>query len=256
LPDRIIPSGIPFAQIPHDITSDHEVTNAAFRVYALLMKLADSEGRAWPGHRYMSNHLNMTRNTIGRAIRNLAQTGWVTIIKKDQAHTYVVHGSQQTRLQLGWLNNEAGAKTEPVQKLDQTGSKTAPEPAQKLSHTDNQDRQPDTDTHLAPVKEEHNEMVWALVDAMGWARYDIPKPQWGRLHKAAKTLTEIGADPTQVSHRAQVYQVNFAGATMTPNAIATNWADLAEPRVPVTSREVNRAARKQATRVAVANIEE
>jgi hypothetical protein len=198
----------------------------------------------------------MSRPTVASAIENLALQGWVTIIKKDQAHTYVVHGSQQTRLQLGWPSNLTGQETMPVENLDQGGQETSPGPAKNVGHIENQDRQPDTDTHLATVTTDHDEMVWALVEAMGWQPEEIPKAQWGRLHKAAHMLTDISADPGQVMHRARVYQVNFNGATMTPNAIATNWADLAEARAPVSSREVGRAAKRQATKVAVANIEE
>lgn len=255
-PDRIIPNGIPFAQIPHDITLDHEVTNAAFRVYGLLMKLADSAGRAWPGHRYLAQHLGMTRNTVAKAIKNLGQTGWVTIIKKDQAHTYVVHGTQQTRLQLGWLNNEAGAESEPVEEVSQGGAESEPGLAQIVSHTENQDRHPSTDTQLASIKSEHDEMVWALVDGMGWTPADITKTQWGRLHKAAQELCDVGADPKLVPYRCKVYLVNYSGAAMTPNAIASNWAALAEPRAPISKKEVTQAARREATRVAVAKLEE
>jgi hypothetical protein len=44
--------------------------------------------------------------------------------------------------------------------------------------------------------------------------------------------------------RVTVYRVNYRGATISPNAIAANWADLAEPRQPVSHGDVEKAARK------------
>ncbi len=101
----------------------------------------------------------------------------------------------------------------------------------------------------------HTAMKDALVDAMGWEVDEIPKAQWGRIEAAAKMLTDIKADPADVRFRAQVYPVNIGG-TMTPNAIATNWADLKTPREPVTGRLVKRAAARARSKAAVAELGE
>ena len=95
---------------------------------------------------------------------------------------------------------------------------------------------------------EHDKLVWALVAAMGWDHNEITEPTWGRLHRAAKDLEAVEANPADVARRAQVYRVNFRSATMTPNAIAANWADLAEPRQPVSTADVEKAARRSAQR--------
>ena len=104
--------------------------------------------------------------------------------------------------------------------------------------------------------EYHTAMKDALVRAMGWQVDEIPKAQWGRIEKAAKILTDIGADPDDVDFRAQVYRVNMAGATMTPNAIAVNWADLATPREPLPARQVKRAAANAKTKAAIVALKE
>ena len=250
---RIIATGIPFAQLPHACTLDKDVTNAAFRVYALLMKLATSEGRAWPGHRYIADALPLSRPTAKRALVNLESVGWVTVDRSKQAHQYFVHGDLQT------LPFPTGKETLPVAKVDRTGKETSPELVTKLDPTENQDRQPFIDTQLAILEsdgEYHDKMVWALVDAMGWDRIEVPDAQWGRVHKAAKILTSISADPNAVDYRAQVYRVNFAGATMTPNAIAVNWADLATPREPLPARQVKRAAANAKTKAAIVALKE
>lgn len=256
---RIIATGIPFSQLPHACTLDTNVTNAAFRVYALLMKLATSEGRAWPGHRYIADVLPITRPTVKRALTNLETTGWVTVDRSRQAHQYYVHGELQT------LPFPTGKETLPVTKVDRTGKETLPELVTKLDHTDNQDRQPSTDNHLATVDLPHGYLTTvmyrtamkdALVAAMDWHPKELTRRQWSKVEVAAKELCDICADPGDVWFRAQVYQVNFAGATMTPNAIATNWADLATPREPIPARQVKRAAARAQSRAALAKLGE
>lgn len=96
----------------------------------------------------------------------------------------------------------------------------------------------------------------ALVAAMDWHPKELTKRQWDKVEVAAKELCDIGADPDDVWFRAQVYRVNFAGATMTPIAIATNWADLKTPREPIPARQVKRAAARAQSRAAIAALEE
>ena len=252
---RIIATGVPFSQLPHACILDTNVTNAAFRVYALLMKLANSEGRAWPGHQYIADVLPLSKPTVKRALANLETIGWIAVDRTQQAHQYYVHGELQT------LPFPVGKETLPVTELDRSGKETSPEPVTELDPIENQDRQPVTDNQLArsatgTIKEQHDQMVWALVDAMGWDRDEVPAAQWGRIHKAAEMLTAIGADPGEVAFRAQVYQVNFAGATMTPNAIAVNWADLGTPREPIPARQVKRAAARAQSKAAIAKLGE
>ncbi len=253
---RIIATGIPFAQLPHACTLDTTITNAAFRVYALLMKLADSDGRAFPGHRYLAKVLPMSRPTAKRALENLEAVGWITVDRSKQAHQYYVHGDLQT------LPFPTGKETLPVTEVDQRGKETLPEPVKKLDPIENQDRQPPTDNHLATTPNRTSKVLArtamknALVAAMDWHPKELTKRQWDKVEVAAKELCDIGADPDDVWFRAQVYRVNFTGATMTPNAIATNWADLKTPREPVQARDVKRAAARARSKAALANLGE
>ncbi len=95
----------------------------------------------------------------------------------------------------------------------------------------------------------------ALVEAMEWEPKEVTKRQWDKVEVAAKELCDIEADPSDVWFRTQVYRVNFAGATMTPLAIATNWADLKTPREPIPARQVRRAATRANTRAAMAALD-
>ncbi len=192
-PHRIIPSGIPFAQIPHALNMDGDVTSAAYRVYGFLMKLANTEGRAWPGHRYVSKHVPLSRNTVARAIRNLEATGWVTINRDQQAHTYVVHGSLD-RLDLDYGDRRsfvAGAETEPVPNVSRTGAETEPEPVQKLRQTETQDRQPITDTQVA----RRRDLLWESFVAVHGE--PASKGERGKYNAAVGKLRDADVTPEE-----------------------------------------------------------
>ena len=235
---RIVATGVPYAQIPHSCTLDPNVTNTAYRVYGLLMKLANSTGRAWPGQRYIADVLPMTRPTAKAALDNLESSGWITVDREKQAHQYFIHGENNQ------LPFTTGKESWPVKNLGRTGKETIHEPVKKLGPIENQDRQPEPTTTLAP-KTAHDTMVYALLDALEWNRADVTETEWGKLHAAAKQLTDIDADPNEAAYRAQVYRVNRRGASISPHAIATNWAELSQPRVPLTVAQVEKASNRQ-----------
>jgi len=235
---RIVTTGVPFAQIPHACTLDPNVTNTAYRVYGLLVKLANSTGRAWPGQRYLADMLPMTRPTAKAALDNLESCGWITVDRTNQAHQYFVHGENNQ------LPFATGKESIPVKIVDRTGKESLHEPVKNLGPIDNQDREPVQTTTLAP-KKAHDIMVYALQAALDWNLSDITEGQWQKLHAAAKQLTDIGADPNQVAYRAQVYRVNYRGAAISPHAIATNWAELAGPRMQLTAAEIEKASNRQ-----------
>jgi hypothetical protein len=85
----------------------------------------------------------------------------------------------------------------------------------------------------------HDAMAEALVDACGWDRATLTKGAWGRVHKAAKELTSIGATPEQVGPRARAYASRWPNVDLTPNALSTNWASLVPEQERVIERSIN-----------------
>jgi hypothetical protein len=254
----IIPDGVPYTQIAHEAITDPNLDAYAFRVYAYLMRRANTTSRAWPSQRTIATDCHLARNTVAKAIDTLRSEGWITVAKEptatkhQQRHVYTVRGSKPARLPLedNQPTTPTGSPHEPAHDVTPTGSSREHEPAHDVGRKNNHELQPENYNHseaetaIATTTNGHDELVWALVDAMGWNRDEITQASWGRLHKAAKDLEYVGAEPDDVARRAQVYRVNFRSATMTPNAIAANWADLAEPRQPVTHADVEKAARK------------
>jgi len=75
---------------------------------------------------------------------------------------------------------------------------------------------------------ERNELWDAIVEACGWDGQPLTKTQQGRTASAAKELREIGASPDEVKRRAIHYRAKYPGMDVTPNALAANWASIAQ----------------------------
>ncbi len=141
----VIPQGVPFAQIPHDIICDADMPHAAFRVYCYLMRRADSEGRAFPGIRRIAAETGMGRNTARRGIEVLEDAGWVEVereydpaTQKHDVNRYTIHG---TRVGSG--------RTQGVPEVDPGGGAT-------------------TDTELDPVLTTSTELQVAATPRNPW----------------------------------------------------------------------------------------
>jgi hypothetical protein len=78
-----------------------------------------------------------------------------------------------------------------------------------------------------PPTKARNAMWDALTEACGWEG-KLTKSQQGRLAAAAKELNEIGATPEEVKRRVLHYKARYPGMDVTPNALAANWASIAQ----------------------------
>jgi hypothetical protein len=67
-----------FAQVPDALTIDRRVSDSAHRLWARLDHYAGKNGRAFPGKDALASDLGVSVATVGRAITNLVETGWVT----------------------------------------------------------------------------------------------------------------------------------------------------------------------------------
>jgi len=257
----------PFAQIPNTLTFDTRLTIAARLVYDGLMVFADNNsGATKPGMRTLATRLNVSTATVNAGIKQLEETGWLVVKRagfnkktgKRAANEYVVQfeclkpvavsdtGTSRSSRQARSTERDRTIPTlTRPSELDEEADKSATQSELATTNT----------TSIEPRRNYQTAMKDALVAGMGWDTKDVTKAQWGRIEAAAKQLRDINADPAEVPHRCQVYRVNFNGATMTPNAVATNWADLAEVRVQVSKRDIERASNKAAIRAALEGLE-
>ncbi len=94
----IIPRGVPFAQIPHDLICDPDLSHASVRVYCYLMRRADGEGRAFPGLRRIGRETGMSPTTARKSVDILEAAGWLEVARERnesgewRVNQYVIHG--------------------------------------------------------------------------------------------------------------------------------------------------------------------
>ena len=207
----LIPTGVPFAQIPHALILDVEVSHTAVRVYCYLKRRADSEGRAFPGVRRIATETSMGRNTVRRGIEALEAAGWISVEREYDAETqkhkvnrYMVHG---TRVGSEW--------TQGVSELDPGGGVT-------------------TDTELDPplttsielvapngeVKERPRNLWWdELVDMFGEPTTETRERLYGRI---TKLVTDQPV--SEIRRRAAWIIENWGHEKLTITSLETHWS--------------------------------
>ncbi len=227
---------------------------------------ANDDGHSiYPGEEWMAAKTSYSPGTIRRNTRILIDEGYLERTKKGyrtQRAEYRINVTALEGAHIDTLSKGAHIDTE---RRASDGERRASDVLKaRVGDTPNhhEPSEPSENHQLAQHAsqlskgEYHTAMKDALVEAMGWHVDEIPKAQWGRIEAAAKMLTGLNADPDEVGFRAQVYRVNMAGATMTPNAIATNWPDLATPREPLPARQVRRAAARASSKAAITKLGE
>jgi hypothetical protein len=82
-----------------------------------------------------------------------------------------------------------------------------------------------------------NELFDACVEACGWNYEEMTKRQRQACGVAVSELRCVGATGTEILRRAQVFKRVYPNATLTPNALANQWAAIA--KVPESGPQIN-----------------
>ncbi len=173
---------------------------------------------------------------MASAIKNLEATGWLIVNRDLQHHTYIVNW-ELGQLDLNRRRNDTGSDSEPAQNVYRTGSETLPEPAQKLSHIDNHDRQPTTDNHLAvPAK---RNVAWDFITDTGtWnlaTKTEAQRKRVGRLVRELSAKLEplnlegYDREWAELVYRAARWPHHFPDATLTAEAFEKHFELLGSP---------------------------
>lgn len=163
--------GAPFAMIPEWVL-DAEVSDRAIRLWCVLHRYADADGRAFPGRPKLAVRLGCGVSSIDRALNELVRLHAITV----EPH-YRADGSRTANSYWLWPS------TPPVEGTVPTGDKgvrpdlTPPPPAQHAAGgTENQGTENQEDTPAADGSDEHpgHEVVRAFYD---WCEtQNRPKP--------------------------------------------------------------------------------
>lgn len=228
----------PFGQIPVSLTRDTSLSFSARVIYDDLVSRADNTGRdTYPEMRTIAEDVGASTSTVAKAIRDLEAAGWVTVRRGARRpdgtlgrNQYVVH----------WRPVAENDTGDPV-------AENATSLSRKTASTSRGNRDGTRPTHSIPIELDPSSedyptvMKDAIVAAMGWNPTDVTRNQWGKIEAAGKQLRDVGADPAEVPRRAMIYRMIHPQWELTPTALVSHWADVAEDRVTVPATALEKA---------------
>ena len=76
-----------FTQLPNYLLNNHDLTNNAKVVYAKLLSYAWHNNQVFPGQERMAEEIGSSKSTVGRAVQELEEQGWLEIQRRGQGKT-------------------------------------------------------------------------------------------------------------------------------------------------------------------------
>jgi len=246
---------VPFTQIPNDLIVDTDLTPHTFRVYAYLMRRANSEGRAWPTVSTIAEDLGMSKTTVSKATSELEESGWLTVVVEQlsehrQRNLYSVHGTKTVPADDTVSTVPAD---EPVQEMVQTVPADGTEPYQEMVRKNKQQEQT-SNTHIPRKRNEPNDTIWDwLVDADRFGMPAATPTQKKRVGRLVRELAPLIPDDvsregvwSMLDGRVQVWPMHFPGATLTPEALVKHFTQLTRPPLRRSDHDMRREATRSA----------
>jgi len=222
-----------FAIVPEWLL-DAEVDDRAIRLYAILRRYADREGRAHPGRRRLAERLRCSESTLDRTIRQLVAAGAVVVRPRyDEAgdrtsNDYLLADRPPAPVTTGGVTDDAsggvvdaasGGVTD-----DEAGERIA---TRNESHFERKSAPPSPATP-SPVNGRARDLVWeAMLDACAIDPASITPAARKAYNRARQELRAAGAEPADVHLRARNYRHRFRDVALTPTALARHWAECA-----------------------------
>jgi hypothetical protein len=192
--------------------------NMKMTLLAYADHASDDGGDVFPGEKWMADKTSDSPGNVRRVTKLLIEDGVLVRVLRGQPGQRAEFRIDLPKL-AAHIARHSKLAAQPRQEWrasQLTMARTGATPNIKNHH----------DPSDIAAKPQHDLMTSAIVDSMGWHMDSIPESMWGRIHAAAKQLTAINADPSEVPARVAQYPVVFPGASMTPNAIAVNWPAL------------------------------
>ena len=78
-----------FTQLPNYLLNNHDLSNNAKVLYAKLLSYAWHNNHVFPGQERMAEEIGSSKSTVGRAVQELEEQGWLEIQRRGQGKTNV-----------------------------------------------------------------------------------------------------------------------------------------------------------------------
>lgn len=244
--------GARFAILPEWLLYDLEVSDRAIRLYAVLARHADSDGRSCPSRQRLASLLGCSVDTVDRAKQELIAAQALVVQQRRDAKGDLTSNDYLL------LADEPGGRTDaatPPQECGDggrtdaaTGGRTDAAMNESLS-----EREPLNERTTAPASPapeatvteiRPRDLVWdAVMAACAIDSTSITKSARGAYNRAVGDLRSIEASPEEIHLRAQRHLALWPHVSLTPNSLARHWAELSEDprRVPAMSHATNAA---------------
>ena len=226
----------PWVQIPEWLLNA-EVSDRAVRLYAVLGRYADRDGKAFPSRRTLATKLRCSVDTVDRAKRELEDIGALTVEHRTDedgdptSNLYTLHAQPGGRID---------AVTPPLTDAA-TGGRT--DAAQNENHVEREPSELEIAAVAAydPLKGQQingRNVPWDALVAVTSADERI---EAGKIARALKLIRQIVVEDSapqtfddteggewwiarQISARAALYRRRWPNVELTPTALAANWS--------------------------------
>lgn len=229
-----------FALVPEWLLFS-DLSDRAVRLYAILSRYADRDGKAWPSRRTLATKLGCSMNTVDRARAELEEAGALHVERRKSDEGDWM-SSVYTVVRRTPTNGETGTPTDGVQNESQglnDGSSTA-------TAVDSRGAVAEYDPRKG-TKVDGRNLPWdALVEETGADE----RAEAGRIAQGLKLIRKLVADeygavetwrlasPEEreqdiadvIRQRAALYRDRWPQVELTPTALAANWARVTRPR--------------------------
>jgi len=220
---------LPFATIPEWLL-EADVSDRAVRLYGILVRHADKQGKSFPSYRRLSERLHCSERSVMRAVQELVDV-----------HALQVQGRRRPE-DGGQTSNRYVLMPGGVTPVSGGGAMPDPTPVTPVTPQEREPLERET-TSVAPLRK--LDLIFeTLAEVEGSHLADLTRSHRGALNKAAKELRDLEVEPGEIPRRARAFGRRYPGATLTALALVRHWGELngRDPNQRVTDDDY-RAAR-------------
>lgn len=201
---RVVTDTGPFTIVPEWLLAS-EVSDRAVRLYAVLGRHADTEGKSFPSRRTLAKQLRCSVSSLDRAVEELGELGAVDISER-----FTRNGDQTSNL---------------YRLLRRPPSSRVNRPLFTDEHqNENYITRRVSPKGLTPMRDDgkrpRNEVWDALVYVFGEPETETRRRLRG---KVCRSLAGAGATYDEIVKRAKVWPRHFDDATLTETALEKHW---------------------------------
>lgn len=212
-----------FCQIPEWVLLHPELSPQAVRLYGVLNRYANKQGKCHPSRRTLAERTQVSVRTVARCLAELRDVGAIEVSQRFQgdsltSSSYKVISAppRETDVTRGLVMDDTTPGDMDV--------------LENQSHLEPESFEPEK---TLPVHRRSDPLFESVATVCDIDYRELTPQARGPLNVAVKQLRDLAVEPAEVQARAANWPHLFPGATLTPTALAKHWPQLARARAPV-----------------------